>query len=688
MSLCLVPAADRVERGVLSAALSVALSPAVALGLARVLGSGITLPIAVAAPMILAFAGFLALRVFGPVKVKGDAQVAASAPTLPPPVFIPLAGASLLALGSAFGEVPLSWTAPPTAVLIVIAGVLHLWFAHREDEPGEVLPDGEPSAAARLMERPLVRQVALAAVLGVMLVKGYVGPILHDWPFIRGVDHYSHAVMANLMMERGRIEPYLIYPPGFHTLTAMVSRLSGLDPLEIFPVLGPALLLLPALALYVLGQRLWGPWAGITATLLLAFVGGTYQYFEDAMYPNLVTSQFLMVMTIVALIGFYRTPTRRSGAFLVLVGASVTLFHPVASLYLALLLALIGAFLMPYLILRRRSTGVALTAAFAVLGVLAAVYAWDTYDITGVVAGLAGGGTEKSTTGDAVGMALGTQLPYRYDGLIGYTLSQPVTWLGLLGLYLLIGVRDRMDFSNSAISAKLSRLTVLLWVFMLLIGSCTPMSGFPQRFGRDLGIPLCLLAAFAILAILRSLGPLLFGRTAIAKPVTVFASALTALSLGTLMMLQMYATLKDATGPSEQITITPQIGEAGKWLEAHNTGGNIMISPHGNQVPGRMMLAMGDYSKYQSFERFQILHPRDLPPTSTAPLWDVYFVTHNPGAPHTKELLKERDVRYVVLYKYMPDRRIVDFWVAFKSRPNLYSVAFENDDVLIVKPRP
>jgi hypothetical protein len=28
----------------------------------------------------------------------------------------------------------------------------------------------------------------------------------------------------------------------------MISRLSGLDPLEIFPVLGPALLLLPTLA--------------------------------------------------------------------------------------------------------------------------------------------------------------------------------------------------------------------------------------------------------------------------------------------------------------------------------------------------------------------------------------------------------------------------------------------------------
>ena len=64
--------------------------------------------------------------------------------------------------------------------------------------------------------------------------------------------------MADLMMTRGEIKPYLIYPPGFHTLIAMISRLGGLEPLEIFPVLGPALLRLPALACYTLARGLWG----------------------------------------------------------------------------------------------------------------------------------------------------------------------------------------------------------------------------------------------------------------------------------------------------------------------------------------------------------------------------------------------------------------------------------------------
>jgi hypothetical protein len=421
--------------------------------------------------------------------------------------------------------------------------------------------------------------------------------------------------------------------------------------------------------------------------LFLSMAGGTYQYFEDAMYPNMITSQFLLVAAITGLVSFYRVPTGRSGAFLVLVGSSVTLFHPVASLYFALLLGMVGLFLLPHLLLHRRSAGIALFGALAALGVLAALYAWDTYDLPGMVGGLIGITSDKSQTGDAVGMAVGTQMPYRYEALIGYILSQPVAWLGLFGLYVLVGVRDRIDLSGSTLVGKLARLTVLLWTFLLLAGSFTPMNGFPQRFARDLGVPLSLLAAFGVLALARSLAPLLLNhQRSTARPITIFAASLTVLGLGMMTIFQVYISLEDATGPSEQLTITAPIGEAGKWLEKHNEGGNVLISPHGNQVPSRMMLAMGDYFEYQSFENYQILRPRDLPPTGTKPLWDVYFASHNPADPHTQDILRNRDIRYVVLYKDMPDRAIKKLWIPFKKHPDLYSVAFENSDVLIVRP--
>ncbi len=104
--------------------------------------------------------------------------------------------------------------------------------------------------------------------------------------------------------------------------------------------------------------------------------------------------------------------------------------------------------------------------------------------------------------------------------------------------------------------------------------------------------------------------------------------------------------------------MTPEISAAGEWLEEHNNGGNIIVSPHANQVPSRMMLAMGDYSALQSFEPMQISNPRDLPPTGPGPPTDVLYVITHPASGRTDELLRVHEVDYIVLYKDMPDRPV------------------------------
>ncbi len=478
--------------------------------------------------------------------------------------------------------------------------------------------------------------------------------------------------MANRMMEAGRIEPYLIYPPGFHTLTASISRLTGLDPLEIFPVLGPALLLLPALALYTLGSRLWGWGYGVAAAFFSVLLGGTYFYFNDAMYPNLVTSQFLLVMALASLVVTYRSPSVRSGISLAILGSAVVLYHPVASMYLAGLLALVGLYFALPLLFRDRRRGLALTLSLVLLGVLSVAGAWHTYGFGAEVSQLFGG-PGGGTTGEAVGMAVNTQAIYAEGFLVGTMVSQPVAWLGLLGVFLLVvGVKD-----HSGVPVALAHLTVFFWAALLFAGSRLSVTGFPQRFGRDLGVPLALLAALALFAVLRSLSP---GRR---MPAVFMASVVALLSVA-LVGAGAVQSLRWSGGPSIQMTMTPAIAEAGAWLERHNEGGNIMVSPHTNQVPSRMMLAMGDYSALQSFEYGQILRPRDLPPTGPGPLMDVLRTLTNPASEQAATALKEHDVRYVVLYKNMPDRPTAEYWRLFVAHPELYPVVFDNRDVLVV----
>ena len=671
--------ADNVERVALSVAFSMALVPAVTLLPTRLLGLGVTLPVAIGAALTVFAAGLLTHSRFGPAKGVEGPLIPSPAVPLAAPALVPLLVALGLALGVMVGSLPGEAVLPPVtgetvptrwmtlvvALLVLAAGVLHLVFHRRPAGP-----DGQASLLPAIS--PGMRRLLLPAVLLVVLARGYVGPVLHDWPFIRGVDHYSHAVMANRMMEVGRIEPYLIYPPGFHTMTASVSRLTGLDPLEIFPVLGPALLLLPALALYSLGTRLWGRDYGVAAAFLTALLGGTYYYFNDAMYPNLVTSQFLLVMALTALVTLYRAPSARNGVALTILGSAVVLYHPVASMYLSALLAPVGLFFALPILFRDRPRGLALALPLALLGGLSVLYAWPIYDLGGELSQLFGG-AGGGTTGEAVGMAVNTQPVYAEGFLVGTMVSQPVAWLGLLGAFVLISRTGRSPWRP----ATMAHLTVLLWAFIIFAGSRLAVTGFPQRFGRDLGVPLALLAAVGLVAALKSLGT---GK----RTATVFAaSAVVLLSLA-LTGTGAAQSLRWSASPSVQMTTTPAIAEAGRWLEEHNTGGNIMVSPHANQVPSRMMLAMGDYWALQSFEYGQILRPRDLPPTGPEPLMDVLYTVTDPASERAARAIREHDVRYVVLYKNLPDRPTADYWRRFKARPDLYPTAFENRDVLIV----
>jgi hypothetical protein len=404
-------------------------------------------------------------------------------------------------------------------------------------------------------------------------------------------------------------------------------------------------------------------------------VGGPYLYFNDSMYPNLVAAQFLLVLMVAALVRMYASSSWKTVLAVTLLGSSVVLYHQVTSLYLALLLAMVSVFLLPYLLVRERRKGVTLLLSFVMLTVLSVVYAWDTYNLPQLVAGFLES-SENSNTGAAVDMAIGTQSPYPPEYFIGEVVSQPVTWLALLGIFLVVGTMG----SRESLPQTLSRFTLLAWALVLFAGSITSLSGFPQRFGRDLGVPLSLLAAFAVVAIFK----LLWSRS---KP-TLFVASTVLLLVGVLIGSRAVQSLEEAAAPSPQMVISEEIYVAGEWLEDHNAGGNIMVSPHVNQVPSRVMLAIGDYPGLQSFEPWQIEVPRDLPPTGPEPLKDVLRVMLDPYSERTRQILEKYDIRYIVLYKDMPDRPTMDFyWPLFKQRPDLYRTAFENSDVLIVEPK-
>ena len=200
------------------------------------------------------------------------------------------------------------------------------------------------------------------------------------------------------------------------------------------------------------------------------------------------------------------------------------------------------------------------------------------------------------------------------------------------------------------------------------------MSSFPDRFERDLSIPLALLAALASVAVLRS--PVSRGR------VTILAASLTAAVVG----VQAVQNLEEGFGPAQRDIDRPpprEVVAAGAWLDEHNEGGNILSTPSVGPVSARGMLALGGYSGLQTYSEDRIRRGRDLPPFGAGPLWDALWALRHPGDERTRRILEENDVRYVVLEKRRPGMD----WRSFRERTDLYWLVFENDTVAIFEPR-
>lgn len=528
-------------------------------------------------------------------------------------------------------------------------------------DPAELAP---PTSRGRPPIRGL-RAGALLVILGLTAYRAYAGVVSHDWPFVRGGDQFSHAVMAEQMLAHGSYGAYLVYPPGFPALTAVICRFSGLPPLQLFPVLAPAFLVLCALAGYALATGLWGWPYGIAAAALNGLVlNGAYDGFAEGRYPDLVAGYFLIVMVVAALISLYHSASLRSGALLAVTAASVVLYHSVVTLYVAALLALVAVTAVPYLFYRREGQAARiLLLALAATGVLAIGYATLTYNLSGLVTG-------RSSTSTAVSIAVGSQpVPAAAHLLTG--LGPAIVWLGLFGAGAAAAGIRRLAQPGQV----LATLTVLLWTVLMYLGSRTAADGFPQRFERDLGAPLSVLAAFGVVLVVRALLAHWPGaRTALTLSAAAAAAVITVVAI-----VQTARGLQTGARPGSGV-LTHRVAAAGRWLGQHNTGGNVISTPYLNPgVGNRAVLALGGYTGLQSYGAYRIAHPRSLPPAGRQPLLDSNQVLLHPASCQAGAILAREDVRYVVLYRFGNGADLPAF-AADRAR---YHLVFRNPSVLI-----
>jgi hypothetical protein len=710
-ALVLSPRGGLAERLTWSTVLSMASVPVVALVLAKLAGSGVTLWIALLSVALVAGSGAAALAVRGALRAPSG-PVLPPAPAIRDPGTFALTGVAFVGALAVVLMVlqhrrPPAWLLTVDVLLLIAAGVLAAWRARPAPEgppapapeadpsgrPAEAAPSGPgreaapsglgreaaPSALAAEAGRPgrtvgwsgpPWRAAAIVVTLGLIAIRAYAGPVRLDWPYLRGTDQFSYVVMSDQMMRHGSYATFLRYPPGFSTLSAVICRLSGLSPLALYPVLAPALLLLTGLGAYVLAARLWGWKYGIAAMALSGLVlDGAYAGFGQGRYPDLVSAFFLMVMLVAALMVLYETPSLRTGALVTVVGGSVVFYHPVVSIYLVVLLVLVGLGGLPYLLLRarRRDAGV-LLATLVAAAVLSAAYAAYIYDFAGIISG-------SSNTSTAVANDVGSQAAPAASHLL-IELGPALVWLGLFGVAALAAAAATRYFRTPP--QVLAAGTVLAWCALMYVGSRTSLDGFPQRFERDLGAPLSVTAAFGAGLILRS-----FAQAVTSRKASLAVAAAAAGVMALVAAVPAGASLVTDSKTKGNILSRP-VAAAGQWLRQHNTGGTIITTPYMNHsISNRAVLAMGGYAGLQSYSPRRTAHPRSLPPAGRQPLLDSDQVLFHPATCKSASVISRNDVRYVVLYKPGGEAD----YAAFHTDPSRYRRVFENRVVVIYAPQ-
>lgn len=508
-----------------------------------------------------------------------------------------------------------------------------------------------------------------------VLARGYGPIVLQDWPYIRGRDLYPHTIMTNLMLNTGSNKAWMVYPPGFHTLTAVMSRLSGLSPLQLYAALAPALMLCPVVSAAVFARRFLGPSYGVLAALFAGFaLRSPALHLRAAIYVDILAAQLLLVLALLAVL-LLQSPTKRNAILFVLLGSGVVLYHTITTLYLVVLLCAVSIVFLPYLLLRDPRRAMTLLAALVFLGIIALAIGFDTYDLPRTVAGLMGRTGATATTSQMAAVR-GNESVFPLRTLPGY-ISDTAFWFGSLGVLLSLQGLRRLNALQ-----RLPLVVLLGWLALFFVASRIPETGFIQRFVRDLGVPLSVFAAFACVTVLRSLNR--------SRPVMLAPAVLLAL----LLILQAREYTLQAARPSGLQFMTPDFAAAGEWLRQNNRGGSIIVSPHRDHTPGDAMLAMGGYTTLQAipFKEFTSQR-RNVPPRHPQQVRDVEWVVRHPEGKRTENVIRQHDVRYIVLYKRFPKgtfwqaRTTID-WKSFAQHPARYAVAFANDSVIVYRVKP
>jgi hypothetical protein len=244
-------------------------------------------------------------------------------------------------------------------LLLAPLAVWGFWQYFQEYKLGEIPstrqdeydPSGEISPVKRgflwLLRRGRFRYIFLALIFIFILVWRFYQireVVLPLW-----VDSVHHVQIVKLLLENGGLpdtfEPYMpvpfYYHYAFHALTAVFSIFGRISPESSVLYIGQVLNAGIALAVYRLGNALWGDWRrAVISAVLVAFVTHMPAYYVTWGRYTLLTGMILLPLAMASALDILNKGARLSRlATLSVLTAGILLTHYFAALLLAIFLA-------------------------------------------------------------------------------------------------------------------------------------------------------------------------------------------------------------------------------------------------------------------------------------------------------------------------------------------------------------
>jgi hypothetical protein len=196
----------------------------------------------------------------------------------------PLALGTGLAAFSAFSILLLFFRidnplAPVVIAALLLASAAIRWrSASRTRMPGQL-------ASAWLWLMPAV----LSLCLGLLQIRDLRVPL---W-----VDSFTHAQSIQVLLSKGQLPASDFYHFGYHAVTALLAQLAGLPIPQAMLLMGPLLIMLTGLGVFVFSHRLTGSMvAGLASAICIWFLSPTPSYFTTwGRYPLLMGAALLPI---------------------------------------------------------------------------------------------------------------------------------------------------------------------------------------------------------------------------------------------------------------------------------------------------------------------------------------------------------------------------------------------------------